>query len=169
MPRWNPYKRPLDDPRKSLVLLFGVWKLVLLLAALSSPGAGYDTSTSILFRRYGLTAEQHEQAPIYHRLCGDLARKLVRWDAVYFVEIANRGYVFEQEWAFARGFTSLVNLLAGRAYAADSVQIDVTDLVQNFLDLLRPLGFWLVHVLQSSSRTLLTSCQCWCYIVWSQR
>lgn len=129
MPRWNPYKRPLDGPRKSLVLLFGVWKLILLLATLLSPGAGYDTSTSILFRRYGYAAEQHEQAPVYCSFCEKLARKLVRWDAIYFVEIANRGYVFEQEWAFARGFTSLVNLLAGRAYAADSVQIDMTDMV----------------------------------------
>ncbi|OJJ49457.1 hypothetical protein ASPZODRAFT_60509 [Penicilliopsis zonata CBS 506.65] len=68
-------------PLRSLTVAFALWKLLLLLVLAACPGPGYDTSTTLL-------------AGI-----GSL-RNLVRWDPVYFVHIAEQGYVFEQEWAF---------------------------------------------------------------------
>lgn len=64
---------------------FTVWKLLILLIARLAPGPGYDTSTTLL----------------------PSTNKLVRWDAIYFVEIARRGHIFEQEWAF-NGLSSLL-------------------------------------------------------------
>jgi phosphatidylinositol glycan class V len=39
-----------------------------------------------------------------------ITSKLVKWDAIYFVQTARRGYVFEQEWAFGWGFSRLIKL-----------------------------------------------------------
>lgn len=36
----------------------------------------------------------------------------MRWDAIYYVQIAHRGIVFEQEWAFGRGFTKVLAFFA---------------------------------------------------------
>lgn len=44
--------------------------------------------------------------------------RLVRWDSVYFVNIAHRGYLYEQEWAFGRGFMFLTGQLAKGAFLA---------------------------------------------------
>ena len=35
----------------------------------------------------------------------------VRWDAIYFIQIAHRGVLFEQEWAFGWGFAKLLTLV----------------------------------------------------------
>ncbi|KXT00429.1 hypothetical protein AC578_1925 [Pseudocercospora eumusae] len=72
---------------------FCVWKSLLLLIALLSPGPGYDTSTQILLQQYqALSGSWFEQ----------LISKLTRWDAIYFANSSARGHVFEQEWAFSR-------------------------------------------------------------------
>ena len=75
--------------------LFLFWKLLLFAAAIVSPGNGYDTSTALL--------SQAEPGVI---------GKLVRWDAVYYTKTAQRGYVFEQEWAFGWGLTRLLHFTA---------------------------------------------------------
>ena len=90
-------KLPLAYPKASLAVLYILWKFFLLLVAISSPGSGYDTSTSLLPQPQSL-----------------LTSKLVRWDAIYFTQIAQRGYVFEQEWAFGWGYTRMLKFLAKR-------------------------------------------------------
>lgn len=70
-----------------LTAIFVVWKRLLLLVALSTPGKGYDTSTTLL----------------------PSLSKLVRWDAIYYVQIARRGHLFEQEWAFGKGLSTLTS------------------------------------------------------------
>ncbi|PGH08492.1 hypothetical protein AJ79_05981 [Helicocarpus griseus UAMH5409] len=104
----------LDWPLSTLSVLFVLWKLLLLLVIVTSPGPGYDTSTTLLPLTTGKNATG--------TLLGDGANgslkkwwssplmpesllKLVRWDAIYFVNIARRGYLFEQEWAFGYGYT----------------------------------------------------------------
>ena len=68
--------------------------------ALISPGAGYDTSTEVLF------ASPSERTNLF-AYC---VKKLVRWDAIYFSQIAHRGQLFEQEWAFGWGFMRMLGL-----------------------------------------------------------
>lgn len=78
-----------------LTIVFVLWKLLLFVVAIASPGDGYDTSTTLL-------------SPTKPGLVG----KFVRWDAIYFTRIAQRNYVFEQEWAFGWGYTRLLRIAA---------------------------------------------------------
>ncbi|KAK6581506.1 hypothetical protein PZA11_006197 [Diplocarpon coronariae] len=91
--------RPQEHPVRSLVALYVAWKALLLLVAACSPGPGYDTSASLA---------PPSPAPALPRALRHLVGKLTRWDAVYFVQLARRGYLFEQEWAFGWGFTRLI-------------------------------------------------------------
>jgi GPI mannosyltransferase 2 len=88
-------------PIQAILLCFVGWKSLLLLIAACSPGPGYDTSTSLSLSSH---VEEVTLANPLHYMIG----KLTRWDAIYFVRIANRGYLFEQEWAFGWGFTRLI-------------------------------------------------------------
>jgi phosphatidylinositol glycan class V len=92
----------IDHPIRSLTVLFLLWKALLLLIACSSPGLGYDTSTSLL-----LSSKEDNSLPWIFRY---VVSKLARWDAIYFIKVSNRGYIFEQEWAFGWGFTRLINI-----------------------------------------------------------
>lgn len=88
-------------------LTFVLWKLLLGVLAYSSPGIGYDTSSSLLedFENY---PELIEVPPILQYS----VTKLVRWDAIYFAQIAARQYVFEQEWAFSYAFSKIVSTVS---------------------------------------------------------
>ncbi|CAG8957113.1 hypothetical protein HYFRA_00009314 [Hymenoscyphus fraxineus] len=97
----------LHHPLRSLVVLFAVWKTFLLLIACCSPGEGYDTSTSLIMSPLG--GNGMIALPTAFRY---LAKKLTRWDAIYFIQTSSRGYLFEQEWAFGWGFTRLIHLFA---------------------------------------------------------
>ncbi|KAE8381410.1 GPI mannosyltransferase 2 [Aspergillus bertholletiae] len=91
----------LDRPYRSLLLIFVSWKALLLLLVVLSPGPAYDTSTALLgLGRNAANTDRH--------VLGLLATNLTRWDAIYFTEIARRGCLFEQEWAFNLGFTSFI-------------------------------------------------------------
>jgi phosphatidylinositol glycan class V len=85
-------------PTRHLIACFLGWKAILLLIATTSPGPGYDTSANLLI-------SNHSKSLLYH-----VSEKLTRWDAIYFVKIATRGYRYEQEWAFGWGFTRLIAL-----------------------------------------------------------
>lgn len=99
-PNMQLLARPLDHPLRNLCILFIGWKTLLLLIAAFSPGPGYDTSTT-------LHQSSRDELPVIFRY---ILNKLTRWDAIYFVKTANRGYLFEQEWAFGWGFTQLIAL-----------------------------------------------------------
>lgn len=101
MSEWNPWTLTQTHPKVSLVIGFTLWKSLLVASALASPGPGYDTSTSLL---------KHENRECAIKALTRLD-KFVRWDAIYFIQIAHRGVVFEQEWAFGWGFTKLLNLV----------------------------------------------------------
>merc|ERR1711939_397020 len=101
-------------------VIFGIWKAVLLLLALASPGPGYDTSTTLLDwpERYTLLS------------------KLVRWDSIYFTQIAQHGHLFEQEWAWGTGITSVLAWGSRLLFATSSPstwQITVSGLLLSHL------------------------------------
>ncbi|SZF00835.1 unnamed protein product [Blumeria hordei] len=98
MPPWSQLSA---HPLKSLTAIFLCWKVLLLIVASISPGPGYDTSTNISINA------QENKLPLPLRY---IVEKLVRWDAVYYSMISNRGYLFEQEWAFGWGWTRLIAL-----------------------------------------------------------
>ena len=98
------WARPLGHPKWFLVSSFTIWKLILLAIALASPGPGYDTSTALLHLDLSFTqAKPRSDWELASRL-----RNLVRWDAIYFTQLARRGYLWEQEWAFGWGFSNLI-------------------------------------------------------------
>lgn len=103
------WTRAIDAPYGAIATAFLVWKAILLVIAASSPGLGYDTSSSLLLSD---NAVDGGLPPILRHMIG----KLTRWDAIYFVKVANRGYLFEQEWAFGWGFTRLIALLTAGVY-----------------------------------------------------
>ncbi|KAI0518032.1 GPI mannosyltransferase 2 [Xylaria bambusicola] len=91
-------------PLRSLGCIFVFWKLFLFSIALGSAvGPAYDTSSTLLLSPDRST---------YHESIFDLATRLTRWDAIYFVQASRRGYLFEQEWAFASGLPTVVSFLA---------------------------------------------------------
>jgi Mannosyltransferase (PIG-V) len=94
---------------RRLLVLFCIWKFVLFSIVASAPGPGYDTSSTLLADIASpatSTAKVQECPTDFHRVLN-----FVRWDAIYFSQIAQRGYLFEQEWAFGAGFPILVGLL----------------------------------------------------------
>ena len=96
-----------------LVLLFGIfaaWKSLIILIALSSPGIGYDTSTSLRsFKNDTLPVVSDVPATFNHNWLN-----FVRWDAIYFTHLAEQGHVFEQEWAFGVGLSTAISWIATR-------------------------------------------------------
>jgi phosphatidylinositol glycan class V len=87
-----------------LFLVFIAWKTLLILLATCSPGPGYDTSGLI-----ALTEEDHARSSIQpSSLIDRLALSHLRWDALYFVKAAQRGYLYEQEWAFSRVYSFIL-------------------------------------------------------------
>lgn len=89
------------SPYLRILVLFFSWKFILISLALLTPSPSYDTSTSLILQAGSKWA-------LVERLC----EKLTRWDAIYFVKAAERGYVNEQEWAFGWGFVQVVSGLA---------------------------------------------------------
>lgn len=89
----------LSRPIQHLIAIFIIWKAFLLFVALCSPGPGYDTSTTLATRDYQLATTLTY-----------VIDKLTRWDAIYFVKVAARGYKYEQEWAWGWGYTNLLAL-----------------------------------------------------------
>lgn len=71
-----------------LTVFYAGWKGLLLVLVSLAPGIGYDTSTTLL----------------------PSSSKLVRWDAIYYVQTAHRGQLFEQEWAFGKGLSTLLSV-----------------------------------------------------------
>lgn len=80
---------------KRVILVFLCWKVVVFSLLALCPGPGYDTSGLILLK---------EEDGIYLKasFSDQIALKLLRWDALYFAKAAQRGYFYEQEWAFSK-------------------------------------------------------------------
>ena len=100
-------------PPHSLKLLaqaFFAWKAVLLVFAVLAPGPGYDTSALIALNPGHL---RHTELTSWSTL-DRLSLNLFRWDSLYFVKSAQRGYIFEQEWAFSWAYSMIIDTLVYR-------------------------------------------------------
>ena len=119
------WARPLDHPKRFLIFSFIAWKLILLCIALTSPSPGYDTSTVLLHPNTNFT----QAIAGYNWFPASYLRSFVRWDAIYFTQLARRGYLWEQEWAFGWGFTNLIAVTnRGDWYAALPTPHDADEL-----------------------------------------
>ena len=96
-------------PLISLLGIFVAWKALIILIVLTSPGIGYDTSTCLLSWGGGVVSLAVSDMPISMQ---NRWLKFVRWDAIYFTHLAEQGHVFEQEWAFGMGFSTVVSWIA---------------------------------------------------------
>ena len=83
----------LQHPLWTLTAIWLFWKTALVGIVLASPGPDYDTSTTLLD---------------WQRDHSFLA-KFIRWDAIYFTQTAQHGHVFEQQWAFGIGISSVLD------------------------------------------------------------
>ena len=98
-----------NHPYTSLLAAFISWKLLILTIILFSPGRGYDTSTTVL----PSFLDTPIPANFAQRALRHLSTRVVRWDAIYFTQIAQRGYIWEQEWAFGWSHTWILRVLGG--------------------------------------------------------
>ncbi|RJE25290.1 hypothetical protein PHISCL_02379 [Aspergillus sclerotialis] len=98
------------QPVRSLTIAFWIWKAIVFLAAVACPGPGYDTSTTLL---PDPTTGTLDVTPGIKRADSlSVPLRFVRWDSIYYVDIAENGYVFEQEWAFGYGYTKVLRFLS---------------------------------------------------------
>jgi phosphatidylinositol glycan class V len=93
---------------RQLIPIFIAWKTTLLFLAILSPGPGYDTSSLILLNNSTDRHVEVQSSSVVDRL----TLNTFRWDALYFVKSAQRGYVHEQEWAFSWAYSYLLNTAA---------------------------------------------------------
>ncbi|EMR10094.1 hypothetical protein PNEG_01844 [Pneumocystis murina B123] len=87
------------------VIFLGYKAIFIFICTLSSFLNVYDTSTLFVLK---------QPENILQRII----TSLVRWDNIYFITLAHRGLLFEQEWAFGPGFPYLVRLFT------DSIFLD---------------------------------------------
>ncbi|KAI5287785.1 hypothetical protein KEM55_009272 [Ascosphaera atra] len=111
-PPTSTIKHYASNPITFLTAIFLLYKTLLLLITLLCPGPGYDTSTTLLpgsLYQPPPSRDGHALA-----LTGLLqpAFQFVRWDALYFLDIARRGYAFEQQWAFSYAHGRLMAAVA---------------------------------------------------------
>ncbi|KAM3548464.1 hypothetical protein ARSEF4850_009398, partial [Beauveria asiatica] len=114
----NASRSPSSSPLLTLTLAFIAWKSFLLLLSCGGAlvGPDYDTSTSLFFAR---SSSSSSSATL-------LARRLTRWDAIYFVHAArgsssgngsssSSAPVYEQQWAFSPALSLFLRFLAAQA------------------------------------------------------
>ena len=100
-----------ERPIVLLLLTFVVWKAIVFALVCIAPGPGYDTSTSLLDVAISGPGQQGTLLATADSVSPTIL-KFVRWDAIYFTQIALRGHKFEQEWAFGLGLSTPVSAIS---------------------------------------------------------
>ncbi|KAF1809689.1 hypothetical protein P152DRAFT_422598 [Eremomyces bilateralis CBS 781.70] len=112
MSTWRQRIEPHRHPLLSLLVIFLVWKACLVGIILFSPWSGYDTDCA--------EAVYDKPTSPHLALSSRWLLRFLRWDAVYFTDIARDGYRYEQQWAFSWGFATLIRYVADCIHPASS-------------------------------------------------
>lgn len=91
-----------------ILTLFLFWKLLLLLLAASSPGPGYDTSATLLLPE--LDEQRYPSPP--SKASARVLNRLVRWDSLHFIGVAQHGERYEQDRAWGWLYTTILKASA---------------------------------------------------------
>lgn len=110
----------LQKPSRRLALVFVAWKLVLFFVSALAPGPGYDTSALVAWNPRNLRHTEYQSWSWGARF----SLNFFRWDALYFVQSAHRGYVYEQEWAFSWAYSLLVKNVVKCMLDRNRVSVD---------------------------------------------
>lgn len=85
-----------ERPILAITIIFVVWKAAIAIITATSLNPGYDTSTTLLDWPEGSL----------------VLPKFVRWDAIYFTQMAEHGHIYEQQWAFGIGISATLQYSA---------------------------------------------------------
>ncbi|OAG12245.1 GPI mannosyltransferase 2 [Paraphaeosphaeria sporulosa] len=107
------------NPSTRLIQAFFAWKSVLFIVAAFSPGPGYDTSALIASNPTSSRHVDFHSWPVIDRV----SLNFFRWDALYFVKSAQRGYHYEQEWAFSWAYSLLLKTLVKLVSGDESISL----------------------------------------------
>lgn len=126
-----------NHPYRSLVGVYAVWKSLLLAIAVVARLAGpaYDTSADLLEAAAAASSTGNGSylAAASHAIpVGGIVSRFTSWDAIYFVQSARRGYVYEQEWAFGAGLPLVVSTIrSGLSYVGIDAAVPVVAVAYN--------------------------------------
>lgn len=86
-----------------LTRLFVIWKSILISLLFLVPKQ-YDTSSQLIF-------PEIENSGLLWHCIQHIIERLVIWDSVFFVTVADRGMLYEHEWAFGKFWYKIIELL----------------------------------------------------------
>lgn len=143
-----------QHPYRSLAVVFGLWKAFLLaIAAVATlAGPAYDTSGDLLEAAAKLNVTAPYASTAGHAIpSGGIVSRLTSWDAIYYVQAARRGHLYEQEWAFGAGLPLVVSFLrAGLAQLGVDAPVALVAVV--YAHIAHLLAVWVLYRL---------GCQLW--------
>jgi phosphatidylinositol glycan class V len=101
-------------PVVTITKVFVLTKLLLISVVLAVPKQ-YDTSSQLIF------ADVQQPCSMYYRLLFRLVQRLTVWDSVYFTSLAQRGNLYEHEWAFGRFWWGLIRIITQGVWSSPSL------------------------------------------------
>ncbi|ODQ63885.1 mannosyltransferase [Nadsonia fulvescens var. elongata DSM 6958] len=123
MPTASNIRPCLTKPHiRKITSLFGAVKLTLLLIACITP-VQYDSSSKLFLAKGVLSpasaetlASSRPSSPsLVWSTLSHLVDRLAIWDSVYFIAMADRGQIYEQEWAFSKLWSVIIRSLTPSA------------------------------------------------------
>ncbi|KAH6596542.1 hypothetical protein BASA61_003470 [Batrachochytrium salamandrivorans] len=157
-----------DTPSTWLVvkLVFASRAIYLCIAVASSLLATeYDTSVTVS-NKLSASTIHHTCTGSVSRIALSLMKPLIRWDAVYFLSIAESGYTYEQQFAFfpglpllMRSFAALLRLITGGSMCDQALLAMAGLFVTNMMFVGAAISlYWLsIHILRDNRLAVISA------------